>query len=70
MKEKKKDGRNIYYRCSMKQKIPRLPKDEGQLQVVVGHHLGLEHLLAQGHKVVNVLNRLNSNHYKYNITNI
>ena len=32
------------YRCGMKEEVSRLPEDEGELLVVVGHHLGREYL--------------------------
>ncbi len=46
------DGRRV------EQEVARLPEDERQLLIVVGHHLGLEDLLAEGHEAVDVLNGL------------
>ena len=42
----------------VEQKVARLPEDQGQLLIVVGHHFGLEDLLAEGHEAVDVLDGL------------
>jgi hypothetical protein len=46
------DGRRV------EQEVARLPEDECQLLIVVGHHLGLEDLLAERHQAVDVLDGL------------
>jgi hypothetical protein len=46
------DGRRV------EQEVARLPEDERQLLIVVGHHLRLEDLLAERHQAVDVLDRL------------
>ena len=38
-------GSNLTYRSRVEEEVARLPEDERQLLIVVGHHLGLEHLL-------------------------
>ena len=42
----------------MKEMVARLPEDQGQLLIVVGHHFRLEGLLAEGHEAVDVLDGL------------
>ena len=42
----------------VEEKVARLPEDERQLLIVVGHHLGREDLLAEGHEAVDVLDGL------------
>jgi hypothetical protein len=46
------DGRRV------EQEVARLPEHERQLLIVVGHHLRLEDLLAEGHEAVDVLDGL------------
>ena len=42
----------------VEQLVARLPEHQGQLLIVVGHHLGLKHLLGHGHEAVDVLDGL------------
>ena len=42
----------------VEQDVAGLPEDEGELLVVVGHHLRLEDLLGEAHQPVDVLHRL------------
>jgi len=42
----------------VEQIVPALPEDQGELLVVVSHHLWLEDLLGQSHQAVDVFNGL------------
>ena len=42
----------------MEEEVARFPEDKRQLLIIVGHHLGLEHLLRQGHQTVDILDGL------------
>ncbi len=45
-------------RSSVEEIVSALPENKGELLVVVGHHLRLEHLLRQRHETVDVLDGL------------